>query len=74
MSEQFQLSVRSQIDDATLFFTPSPMPGLVLVEIRQCRNVRSVLVPVASLLLAAESIHEIITGEPARGGNPPAGN
>ena len=60
MSEKFQLSIRSQLDDALIVFTPAPLPGMVDVEIRHCRTSRSVQVPMESLLLAAESIRDII--------------
>ncbi len=61
------LSIRSHLDDATLFLSPGQSRGMVVVQIRHPLGSvlppQAVLIPAEALLLAARSLHAIITEE-----------
>lgn len=64
MSETHLLSIRSHVDDATLFLSPAKERGMVAVQIRHPLGAvlapQGVLIPAESLLLAVTSLHAII--------------
>ena len=67
MSEETHiLSIRSQLDDVTLFITPAAERGLVRVTMRinndKFSSDLSCRIGAESLLLAATSIHAIVNG------------
>jgi hypothetical protein len=59
------LSIRSPLDDVTLFLTPAPERGLVRVTLRQNDQFGADLtcrIGAESLLLAATSLHALVNG------------